>query len=353
MNDKKRIAAVVGPTASGKTALAVQLARHYDGEVISADSMQIYKGMDIAVAMPTADEKMGIPHHLMDFLPPEQPFSVAEYVTLANAAADDILSRGRLPILCGGTGLYVRSFLENITFAPDTPDPALREELNRRFETDGAQALLRELAEFDPECAAKLHPANRKRIVRAIEVYRSTGITMTEHIARSRNTPSPFELTAIGITFADRQKLYDRIDQRVDSMLQNGLLDEARRFFAGSAGKTSAMVSFANLLQEPDFLKKYSSAPDEAFLQSEYGFSFRCDVNLPDNTDHGAEVLRFAVCKGDQEEIAAGNRYILYSDGRITCPIHTRLEQNFDTKQYLGITIPDMILVSIDRFPTE
>ena len=242
MNDKKRIAAVVGPTASGKTALAVQLARHYDGEVISADSMQIYKGMDIAVAMPTADEKMGIPHHLMDFLPPEQPFSVAEYVTLANAAADDILSRGRLPILCGGTGLYVRSFLENITFAPDTPDPALREELNRRFETEGAQALLRELAEFDPECAAKLHPANRKRIVRAIEVYRSTGITMTEHIARSRNTPSPFELTAIGITFADRQKLYDRIDQRVDSMLQNGLLDEARRFFAGSAGKTSAMA---------------------------------------------------------------------------------------------------------------
>ncbi|MBO7359831.1 MAG: hypothetical protein J6V48_01760 [Clostridia bacterium] len=102
-----------------------------------------------------------------------------------------------------------------------------------------------------------------------------------------------------------------------------------------------------------DFLKKYSSAPDEAFLQSEYGFSFRCDVNLPDNTDHGAEVLRFAVCKGDQEEIAAGNRYILYSDGRITCPIHTRMEQNFDTKQYLGIYIPDMILVSIDRFPTE
>ena len=231
--------AVVGATASGKTSLAIKIAQEYNGEIISADSMQIYKGMDIATAKATEEEKCGIPHYLMDFLSPTELFSVSEYVERAKNTINDILSRGKVPIVCGGTGLYIRSLVENIRFSPEQADENLRNHLNERYEKEGGEALLQELAEFDPEIAKTLHPSNNKRIIRAIEIYQTTGITMSEHIRNSKNIPSPYEWTLIGITFADRQKLYDRINLRVDIMLEQGLLDETREFYRENKGKTA------------------------------------------------------------------------------------------------------------------
>lgn len=231
--------AVVGATASGKTSLAIKIAQEYNGEIISADSMQIYKGMDIATAKATEEEKCGIPHYLMDFLSPTELFSVSEYVEMAKNTINDILSRGKVPIVCGGTGLYIRSLVENIRFSPEQADENLRNHLNERYEKEGGEVLLQELAEFDPEIAKTLHPSNNKRIIRAIEIYQTTGITMSEHIRNSKNIPSPYEWTLIGITFADRQKLYDRINLRVDIMLEQGLLDETREFYRENKGKTA------------------------------------------------------------------------------------------------------------------
>lgn len=236
---KKPLIAVVGATASGKTALAVKIARKYNGEVVSADSMQIYKGMDIATAKPDINEMGGIPHHLIDFLEPTESFSVSQYVELANKAIDDILSRNKIPVLCGGTGLYIRSLVENIQFTEQPVNESLREELQSRYKNEGGEVLLKELAEFDPETAKNLHPSNSKRIIRAIEIYRTTGITMFQQIENSRNVPSPFDLTAIGITYQNRQILYDRINKRVDIMLENGLLDETREFYNNNFGQTA------------------------------------------------------------------------------------------------------------------
>ena len=237
---KKPLIAVVGPTASGKTALAIEIAKKYNGEVVSADSMQIYKGMEIASAKPTEEEMQGIPHHLMSFISPSETFSVSDYVRLARQAIDDILARGKLPILCGGTGLYIRSLIENVNFAAEEPDEALRNELNERYEREGGEVLLKELAAFDPETAAKLSPNDGKRIIRAIEVYRTTGMTMTEQVSLSKLEPSPYKVTAIGLTFADRQNLYERINTRVDKMLTSGLLPEADNFYSSEKSVTSS-----------------------------------------------------------------------------------------------------------------
>ncbi|MGN0469840.1 MAG: tRNA (adenosine(37)-N6)-dimethylallyltransferase MiaA [Acutalibacteraceae bacterium] len=248
MDNKTRLIAVAGPTASGKTSLSIELAKKYNGEIVSADSMQIYKGMDIATAKPTKEEMQGIPHHLIDFLSPTESFSVSEYVTLAKSAIDDITKRGKLPILCGGTGLYVRSLVENVKFSEEKTDEKLREELNERYKKEGGETLLKELAQFDEETAKTLHPNNGKRIIRAIEIYRTTGITMSQHIKNSKNEPSPYDLTAIGITYADRQKLYDRINLRVDIMMKNGLLKEAEDFYSRYNSNTaSAAIGYKEL----------------------------------------------------------------------------------------------------------
>ena len=230
---------VVGATASGKTSLAVKIAQKYNGEIISADSMQIYKGMDIATAKATEEEKCGIPHYMMDFLSPTELFSVSEYVEMAKNIINDILARGKVPVVCGGTGLYIRSLVENVQFSPEQADENLRNKLNERYEKEGGEVLLKELAEFDPEMAKTLHPSNNKRIIRAIEIYQTTGITMSEHIRKSKDIPSPYEWTVIGIAFADRQKLYDRINARVDIMLEQGLLEEAKGFYRENKGKTA------------------------------------------------------------------------------------------------------------------
>lgn len=246
--NKEKILAVVGPTASGKTSLSIELAKAHNGEIISADSMQIYKGMSIATAKPDIEEMQGIRHHLIDFLDPDETFSVSEYVKLANEAAEDIISRGKIPILCGGTGLYVRSFLENIQFSEEKNDPQLREHLTERYKNEGGEKLLEELKEFDPETAAVLLPSNSKRIIRAMEIFILTGITMSESVKKSKSIPSLYEKTVIGITFADREKLYQRINKRVDIMLENGLLEETEKFYHREKGLTaSAAIGYKEL----------------------------------------------------------------------------------------------------------
>lgn len=241
-DEKIPLAVVLGPTASGKTALAVDLALRFGGEIVSADSMQIYKGMNIATAKPTPAEMRGVPHHLMDFLDPSEGFSVADYAALAHQTIREIRSRERLPILAGGTGLYIDAVVNNISFAEIKTDPRLREELMRLAQQKGAAYLLDELKDFDPDTAAKLHPNNLPRIIRAIEVYRLTGVTMAEHQRRSKMNPTPYRSVLIGLGFRDRQKLYERIDARVDRMLENGLLEEARTVLQKKGLKTAAQA---------------------------------------------------------------------------------------------------------------
>ncbi|MBQ1398045.1 MAG: tRNA (adenosine(37)-N6)-dimethylallyltransferase MiaA [Clostridia bacterium] len=238
MSGGVKVAAVVGATASGKTSLAVELAKRLNGEVISADSMQIYQGLSIATAKPTQEEMRGIPHHLIDFVPLEEEFSVARFCELGHRAIEDISGRNKLPIVCGGTGLYVDSLLNNIIFADVPSDEALREKLNAAFDRCGGDALLNRLRNIDPETAEKLSPADKKRIVRGLEVYELTGTTLSEFSRRSRAFPDRYNSVMIGIGYRDRQKLYDRINRRVDMMLQEGLLKEVKSFYSENAGKT-------------------------------------------------------------------------------------------------------------------
>lgn len=224
------ILVVCGPTASGKTKLAVDLAKMFNGEIISADSMQIYKGLDIASAKPTEEEKEGVPHHLMGFLDPRSAYSVADYVIEARRLIADISERGRLPIICGGTGLYINSIVDNIEFDDTGSDPRYREELREIAREKGNGAVLDMLRKIDPESADRLHENNLSRVIRALEVYRLSGRTMTEIQAESRKNPSPFEPCMLMIDW-DREVLYHRINQRVDIMLEMGLLGEAREFF--------------------------------------------------------------------------------------------------------------------------
>ncbi|HEX3038289.1 MAG TPA: tRNA (adenosine(37)-N6)-dimethylallyltransferase MiaA [Oscillospiraceae bacterium] len=238
-NSKIPLIAVVGPTASGKSRLAVELALLKNGEVVSADSMQIYKGMAIGTAKPTEQEMCGVKHHLIDFADLSQPFSVADYVTRAKACIEDIHARGKLPILAGGTGLYVRSLLNNVQFGESDKDETLRRELADRAEKDGVQSLVEELRQFDPESAARIHPNNLGRVIRAIEIYRTTGVTMTQQMEESRSQPSPYHACMIGLDFADRQILYDRINTRVDDMVQAGLVEEAQKVLSQPNSRTA------------------------------------------------------------------------------------------------------------------
>lgn len=237
-----KIIVVSGPTASGKTALAVELAKRYGGEVISADSMQIYTDMDVASAKATPEEQQGIPHHLMDFLDPSESFSVADWVKMAGECADEIISRGKIPVICGGTGLYISSFVDNLQFDESECDYAFRDEMRKFAEENGAEALLEKLREVDPETAAELHANNVSRVIRALEVYRTTGHTIAEAKRASRNAPSPYEFILLTLDFEQREQLHERINCRVDIMIQNGLEQEARACFSQPERPTAAQA---------------------------------------------------------------------------------------------------------------
>lgn len=243
MNQPIQVISVVGPTASGKTRLAVELAKHFNGEIISADSMQIYQGMAIATAKPTQEEMQGIPHHLIDFLPPDQTYSVALFVRDAARCIEEITARGRLPIIAGGTGLYVDSLLDHVQFSEEQRDEAYAAQLRAELLQNGVEPLLQRLWEVDAASARRLSAEkNPKRIIRALEFYHTTGTTITEQLAQSRQTPSPYRAVKLGLNFKDREKLYDRINRRVDQMLAQGLIEEAQRVLASPLSCTSVMA---------------------------------------------------------------------------------------------------------------
>lgn len=232
-----RVLCIVGPTASGKTALAVAAAKCLGGEVISCDSMQIYKHLSIGTAKPTEVEMQGIPHHMIDFADPRKPFSCADYVQLATACANDILSRGKLPIFCGGTGLYLDSTIRQTVFS----DAAKKEEapenetilsqLKADLERDGIDALYARLSEVDPPSAAAIHKNNVKRVLRALEIYLVTGKPKSEWDAESHKAPPAFDACYVGLDYCDRSILHDRINRRVRQMLDHGLLNEVQRLY--------------------------------------------------------------------------------------------------------------------------
>lgn len=239
-SNKIPVIAVVGPTASGKSEFAVRLAEKYNGEIVSADSIQIYKQMNIGSAKPSKEEMKGIPHYLLGFLDISEEFSVAAYVNLARTYIKDIYSRNKLPIICGGTGLYINSLIDNVQFEESNIDKSLREKLNKKAEIEGIESLLAELKEFDVESYNRLARTNNaRRIIRAIEIYRTTGITMTEQIKNSKNLPSPYDAKLIGLNFSNRSDLYTRINNRVDKMVEKGLVHEAEEILKMPYSRTS------------------------------------------------------------------------------------------------------------------
>ena len=224
---KHPVVAVVGPTATGKTALGVALAQHFSGEVISCDSMQIYKGLDVGTAKVTPEETCGIPHHGVDILTPDKPFSVADFTAMAGRLEREISARSALPILVGGTGLYVQSFLNGVRFTEEKAPAGLREQLAAELAEKGGTAMYEELRQVDPEAAAAIHPNNQVRVLRALEHYRATGKKLSEQKAESLPPEKPYRSLILGLDFPDRAALYRRIDLRVDKMLEAGILPEA------------------------------------------------------------------------------------------------------------------------------
>ena len=229
---REAVLVITGPTATGKTALGVELALRLNGEVISADSMQLNRGMDIGTAKPAPAETRGVAHHLMDAADPGESWSVARWTAAAARAGEDILRRGKLPILVGGTNLYIDSLLSGRDFAGEGEDPALRERLQARYDALGGAAFREELRAVDPERAEKLAPGDRRRLVRAMEVYLLTGETITEHDRRTRALPPRWDSLRFALTFADRAALYARIDRRVDAMARAGLFAEVETLLA-------------------------------------------------------------------------------------------------------------------------
>lgn len=235
------IVCIAGPTASGKTALAVALAKEVNGEVVSCDSMQVYKGMDIGTAKPTVEEMEGIPHHMLSVAEPDEDFSVSRYCEMAAPIVDDIVARGKVAIIAGGTGLYMDSLIRGNAFAP-FPSTGVREKLEAQADAEGMEAMLRWLESIDPEAAARLHLSDRKRIIRALEVYLETGETITAHNIKTQAIPPRYAPLWLGLDFAQRSDLYHRIDLRVGLMLQMGLIEEIHALLdAGIPEKTTAM----------------------------------------------------------------------------------------------------------------
>lgn len=235
---KPNILVICGPTASGKTALAVALAQRFHGEVVSADSMQVYRRMNVGTAKPSLEEMQGVPHHMLDVADPEENYSVARYVRDAVPVVDDILKRGKLPIVAGGTGLYIDNLVAGREFAPFEADSGLREQLQERVKCEGLSALRAQLEEVDPEAATKIHPNDEKRIVRALEVWLSTGKTISQHDRESQEVPNRYTPLTIALNVRERPWLWERIDRRVDEMMGHGLEQEVRDLLVSGVPQT-------------------------------------------------------------------------------------------------------------------
>ncbi len=237
----RQVICVVGPTATGKTKLAVALCQELRGEVVSCDSMQLYRGMTIGTAAPTKEEMQGVPHHMVGVIDPRENFSAGRYVELADRCVQDILSRGKTAVIAGGTGLYVDSLIAGRVFAP-YPQTGRREALEREAEAHGIEPMLERLRAVDPDSAARLHPSDRRRILRALEIYEETGVTIAEHDRRTRETPPKYHPLWLGLDFADRADLYARIDRRVDEMFAAGLVDEIRALLRAGVPETATAM---------------------------------------------------------------------------------------------------------------
>ena len=237
-----RIICVVGPTASGKTKMGVSLAKAFNGEVVSVDSMQIYRGMTVGTAAPTPEEMEGIPHHMVAVADPSESWSVARFVDAADACVQDILHRGKLPVLVGGTGLYLDALVRGNSFAEGCAGTEVRAALQKRMETEGAAVLLEELRAIDPEAAARLHLKDEKRILRALEVWQETGKTITQHNRETQAVPPRYEAVYIGLDFENRDDLRARIDRRVDIMVEKGLLQEVRDLLSSGIPRTATAL---------------------------------------------------------------------------------------------------------------
>ena len=244
-NNKPHIVAVVGPTAVGKTSLAIELAKHLNGEIISCDSMQVYRGMDIGTAKATVEERALVPHHLIDIKNPDEDFSCADFAVLANEAVKDILSRGKTPIFCGGTGLYLDSVIEIPSWTDTKRDENYRAEMEKYALENGNSALHDLLRKVDSESADAIHENNVKRVIRALEIFHTTGKKKSELDALSKTVEKPFCTTVFYLTFKDREALYSRIDSRVDMMIENGLVAECQALFDGGYLENGSTASDA------------------------------------------------------------------------------------------------------------
>ena len=267
----EKVICVVGPTATGKTKMGVALAQRFDGEVVSVDSMQIYRGMAVGTAAPTAEEMEGVPHHMIGVADPWESWSAARFTQAADACVQDILRRGRRPILVGGTGLYLDALLRGIDFAAGSQDTPLRRQLQERLRREGAEALLEALRRVDPDSAARLHLRDEKRILRALEVYQETGETITQHDRRTREQPPRYEGLFVGLNFKDRQDLRDRIDRRVDDMVAQGLLDEVRSLLRSGLPRTATAwqaIGYKQFLAVADGRMTEADAVEEVKLRS-------------------------------------------------------------------------------------
>ena len=305
----KRVIVITGPTATGKTALSVELALRLGGEVVSADSMQLYRRMDIGTAKVSPSETRGVPHHMVDVAEPEENFSVSRWVDMAAECCEDILARGKVPIITGGTGLYIDSLLSGRDFAaaPDT-DEALRQRLSEEYDSIGGEAFREKLREVDPERAEKLHAADKKRLTRAMEVYLLTGETITAHDERTRAIPPRYESLRLALTYENRDTLYERIDRRVDIMVEAGLFEEVVSLLhsglsegctamqaigykepaAFFAGKCSREEAIDKIKQES---RRYAKR-QLTWLRRDSGLHWILRDGVPDAESHAEEVLR-------------------------------------------------------------
>ena len=258
-----KIIVITGPTATGKTRLSVELAKEFNGEIVSADSMQLYRRMDIGTAKVTEDEKCGVPHHMIDIAEPDESYSVARYVQEADACISDVLSRGKVPVIAGGTNLYIDSLIAGRDFAENESDNALRDELLAEYDRIGGEKMLETLRSFDPDRAAKLHPADKRRIVRAIEVFRLTGKTITQHDEETKRIPPKYDAAMIALDYEDRAELYARIDSRVDEMVSQGLFEEVKSLLdTGLSDSCTAMQAIG--YKEPAAYFRGELGMDEA-----------------------------------------------------------------------------------------